>query len=80
MPRNAVFGAIVLTLMATPVAADQHSGTSSEQDACRRDVVRHCKGVAQEDGVILDCLKAHHVKLSTPCRTVLPTHGQLPSP
>jgi hypothetical protein len=77
MSRSAIYCIIASALLSTPVAAaEDHKGTASEQDACRHDVVKLCKGVAPEDGPILDCLKTYRVKLSTGCRTVLETHGQ----
>jgi Cysteine rich repeat len=76
MSRSAIYCVIAFALLSTPAAAEEHKGTSSEQDACRRDVVKLCKGVAPEDGPILDCLKTYRVKLSTACRTVLESHGQ----
>jgi hypothetical protein len=38
--------------------------------------VKLCKGVAAEDGPILDCLKTHRLKLGAACRQVLESHGQ----
>jgi hypothetical protein len=76
MSRNALYCVFAFALLSTPVAAEEHAGTGGEQDACRRDVVKLCKGVASEDGPILNCLQTHRVKLSTACRRVLETHGQ----
>jgi hypothetical protein len=78
MSRNALYCVVVVAfaLLSTPVAAEEHAGSGSEQDACRRDVVKLCKGVAPEDGPILNCLKTYRVKLSAHCRTVLESHGQ----
>ena len=59
------------------VAALAYSGTEQEQNACRRDVVRHCRSVASENEfVILACLQANRPKLTVACRTVLQSHGQ----
>jgi hypothetical protein len=78
--ENAMFRKVVLTL---PLLLVCHSatgraeqGTTAERDSCRRDTVRLCKGVAPEDGPMLDCLKTNRQKLSVACRTVLETHGQ----
>jgi Cysteine rich repeat len=77
MSRHAVYSVIAFALFSTPVvAAADHQGSASEQDACRRDVVKLCKDVAPEDGPILNCLKTYRVKLTTACRTVLESHGQ----
>ena len=51
-------------------------GTPSERESCRRDTVRLCKGVAPEDGPMLNRLKTNRAKLSVACRTLLETHGQ----
>jgi hypothetical protein len=76
MSLRVVYSVFVLALLAAPAFSVEHKGTPVEQDACRRDVVRLCKGVTPEDGPILDCLKTYRVKLSTGCRTVLESHGQ----
>ena len=58
-------------------AAFAYSGTPEEQVACRHDVVRHCRSVAQENQfVILACLQSNRPRLSVACRTVLQNHGQ----
>jgi hypothetical protein len=58
-------------------AALAYSGTPQEQNACRHDVVRHCRTVAsQNEFVILGCLQANRPRLSAACRTVLQSHGQ----
>jgi hypothetical protein len=70
-----VVGSVLLIALATTARADQ-KGTPDEREACRRDVVKLCKGVPPEDFAMLDCLKAHRVRLSAACRVVLETHGQ----
>ena len=58
-------------------AAFAYSGTDKEQNACRHDVVRHCRTVVNENEfVILGCLKSVRPKLTAACRTVLESHGQ----
>jgi hypothetical protein len=58
-------------------AAFAYSGTPQEQTACRHDVVRHCRSVANENEfVILACLQSNRPKLTIACRTVLESHGQ----
>ena len=65
-----------LLLVCHPVTGRAEQGTAAERDSCRRDTVRLCKGVAPEDGPMLNCLKTNRQKLSAACRTVLETHGQ----
>ncbi len=76
MFRNVVTVASLMLIALTMAARADEKGTPDEREACRRDVVRLCKGVPPEDFPMLDCLKAHRVKLSVACRTVLETHGQ----
>jgi hypothetical protein len=67
--------ALVLTC---GIADAQHQGTRADEDACKRDVVRHCRRVLdQGDMVILDCLKTNARKLTKACRKVLEDNGQL---
>ena len=64
-------------LAAVSTAAFAYSGTDQEQNACRRDVVRHCRLVANENEfVILACLQNVRPKLTVACRAVLESHGQ----
>jgi hypothetical protein len=68
---------LALALAAGSAAAFAYSGTEQEQSACRRDVVRHCRMVANENEfVILACLQANRPRLTVACRTVLESHGQ----
>jgi Cysteine rich repeat len=68
---------LAFALTAGSAAALAYSGTEQEQNACRRDVVRHCRTVASEgEFVILACLQAHRPRLTSACRTVLESHGQ----
>ena len=54
-------------------------GTPEEQRACRPDVVKLCKDyLGQNDKtVVLRCLQANRVRLSTPCHGVLAHYGQI---
>jgi Cysteine rich repeat len=68
---------LALVVSAISPAAFAYSGSEQEQNACRRDVVRHCRSVANEsEFVILACLQANRPKLTVACRTVLQNHGQ----
>ena len=75
MFRKVVF-ALPLLLICYSATGRAEQGTPSERDSCRRDTVRLCKGVAPEDGPMLNCLKTNRARLSVACRTVLETHGQ----
>ncbi len=47
------------------------------QDACARDVSRHCRAQMQDgDQIVLACLKQHRDKLSKGCQQMLTSHGQ----
>jgi hypothetical protein len=68
---------LAFALAGISAAAFAYSGTDQEQNACRRDVVRHCQSVVKENEfVILGCLQANRPKLTAACRTVLQNHGQ----
>ena len=62
-----------------PLPFPNFEGTPEEQRACRPDVVKLCKDyLGQNDKtVILRCLQAHKVRLSTPCHGVLAHYGQI---
>jgi len=65
--------AIPLILMVSAASAQQQPG----QDACARDVSRHCRAVTGNgDQAVLACLKEHRAKLSKACDKVLTDHGQ----
>ena len=50
---------------------------SKDEQACARDVTRHCRKVANSgDMVVLRCLQDHRQKLATACRKVLEENGQ----
>jgi hypothetical protein len=64
---------ISLTLCASGASAQQQPG----QDACARDVTRHCRAVMNNgDGAVLACLKQNRARLSKACDKVLTDHGQ----
>ena len=65
--------AVMLSLAVLPAAAsaqEKHGGTPEQQRACRPDVVRHCRGV-REDQAIYECLKANAHSLRPACREVI---------
>jgi hypothetical protein len=62
-----------LVLCASAASAQQQPG----QDACARDVTRHCRAVMNNgDSAVLACLKQNRTKLSKACDKVLTDHGQ----
>jgi hypothetical protein len=68
-----ILAIIPFLLMASAASAQQQPG----QDACARDVSRHCRAVMSNgDQAVLACLKEHRAKLSKPCDKMLTEHGQ----
>jgi hypothetical protein len=71
---------LVLTLSSLTTVAfaqQQRSGTPEEQQACTRDVQRHCRRVIdQGDLTVLACLQENRAKISKACDQVLKNHGQ----
>jgi hypothetical protein len=77
MSKTQVALALLLVSISTGAFAQQRSGTPQEQNACARDVSRHCRKLMdQGDFVILACLKENRPKLSAACNQVLLNHGQ----
>jgi Cysteine rich repeat len=65
--------AVPLALLTAAASAQQQPG----QDACARDVSRHCRKVMNDgDQVVLACLKQNRAKISKACDKVLTEHGQ----
>lgn len=72
---------LALVLVSAPTAVlgqgQDSRGTRQQQDACARDVNRHCRKVVnQGDSVILQCLQQNRRRLSRACRNMLEQHGQ----
>jgi hypothetical protein len=63
-----------LAVLGLTTAALAQSHTTAEEDACRRDVVRFCRGLSQDDQ-IRDCLVLRKRSISHRCRAVLESHG-----
>ncbi len=77
MPKFFVLLALLALGSTAAMAEAQHRGTEAEQQACARDVTRHCrKLIDQGDFAILGCLQQHRPKLSRSCEKVLADHGQ----
>jgi hypothetical protein len=63
---------VPLVLMASAASAQRQG-----QDACARDVSRHCRAQMNDgDQIVLACLKQNRAKLSKACQQVLTSHGQ----
>lgn len=53
----------------------QRSGSPQQQQACSKDVSRHCRSVMKEsDAVIAGCLREHQAKLSKTCLKAMAEH------
>jgi hypothetical protein len=77
-----IFLAIALTSLSVSTGAfaqqgAPRSGTVEEQEACTRDVQKHCRAVMdQGDFTVLACLKENRTKISKACDQVLKNHNQ----
>jgi cysteine rich repeat protein len=64
---------IVPLILFASAASAQRQG----QDACARDVSRHCRAVMNAgDQVVLACLQQNRARISKGCQKVLTDHGQ----
>ena len=68
--------ALVSSSAATTVLAQQLAqATRPQQQACTRDVSRHCRSVMNAgDMAVFQCLKANRPKLSAACGQVIDQH------
>jgi hypothetical protein len=64
----AIFPTLVLPTVAS--AQEGHLGTPEQQRACRPDVLRHCRGI-QDDNAIAGCLSQNVQHLRPACRKVI---------
>jgi Cysteine rich repeat len=68
-----IVAVVPMTVLASAASAQQQPG----QDACARDVSRHCRKVMNDgDQAVLACLKENRSKISKGCEKVLTDHGQ----
>jgi Cysteine rich repeat len=70
MIRKMIVAIAALTaIISSSLAQDpQRSGTSQQQQACSKDVSRHCRSVMKEsDAIIAGCLRENRAKLSKSC-------------
>lgn len=74
MVRTTIVAAAILMASVPGVFAQdpQRGGTAQQQQACSKDVSRHCRAVMKEsDDVIANCLREHQAKLSKSCAKAL---------
>jgi hypothetical protein len=77
MLRSSLILAALLAGLPVEGSAQSPRGTSREQDACKPDVIRHCRRVMNEgDFAILGCLQQNRSRISRACRKVLHDNGQ----
>jgi len=77
MTRTSIF---VLALYAGLSATANVAAAASdpEKQACRHDVVRHCRAVMNDgDQSVAQCLVANAASISRACQQVLRAHGRL---
>jgi hypothetical protein len=68
---------VTALLVGCSIAFAQEGGSQQEQQACSRDVSRHCrKAMGQGDDAVRQCLAQHRSKLSDACQKVPKDHGQ----
>lgn len=69
MVRMTIIAAAMVMVSSSVFAQDaQRGGTSQQQQACSKDVSRHCRSVMKEsDAIIANCLRQNQAKLSKSC-------------
>jgi Cysteine rich repeat len=67
----------ILLIVPFVLFAAAASAQQEGQDACARDVSRHCRAVMNDgDAVVLACLQQNRARLSRACQKVLTDHGR----
>jgi hypothetical protein len=61
---------IVVAISMLPATA-LAQGTPQQRAACRPDVVKFCKGLGDDPGVLLNCLEKNREKISEKCQKVI---------
>jgi hypothetical protein len=73
---HVVLALVAVGLSASAAVADM--GTEREKQACRHDVVRHCRAVMNDgEESVGHCLVVNAASISRACQQVLRSHGQL---
>jgi hypothetical protein len=68
VPRLNVLIAVISIF---PLSAAFADGTPQQRAACRPDVVKFCKGLGDDSGVLLNCLEKNREKISEKCQKVI---------
>lgn len=73
MVRMTIVAALLMAGLSSAIAQyPQRGGTPQQQQACTKDVSRHCRSVMNEnDATIAGCLREHRAKLSKSCLKAL---------
>ena len=61
----------LITAVSLYAGAAFAQGTPQQRAACRPDVVKFCKGLGEDPGVILECLEKNKDKISEKCQKVI---------
>ena len=61
----------LITAVSLCAGAALAQGTPQQRAACRPDVVKFCKGLGEDPGVILECLEKNKDKISEKCQKVI---------
>jgi hypothetical protein len=72
--RSLMFALSFMTALVSPAWAQSYPGTPQEQQACRSDAARFCRGIT-DSSVVRACLVSHRHQLTARCRRVLQRHG-----
>lgn len=62
---------LIAVLLSAPLSAAFAQGTPQQRAACRPDVVKYCKGLGDDPGVLLSCLEKNKDKISEKCQKVI---------
>ena len=61
---------LVIAMSMLPACAFAQ-GTPQQRAACRPDVVKFCKGLGDDPGILLNCLEQNREKISEKCQKVI---------
>lgn len=62
---------LIAVISIFPLSAAFADGTPQQRAACRPDVVKFCKGLGDNSGVLLNCLEKNREKMSEKCQKVI---------
>ena len=67
---------LILALSTTAISTTALAqGSREERAACRRDMLRHCRNMGNDQNRVRECLIQHRNRLSPRCRRALEEHG-----